>query len=235
MELNSKYIKLKSEVGSNHYALQDEYTQSKEKPLIEIDDFVLELSKDDIKNDYSVKLPSEYYELLEFCGSSFCWNFRSEEGDFLYGGYNTNGLWESLTLDSDFWKLDFSLGSSDTVPEDLKHFEKLNWFEKQAWGDDERFGCFIREKGVFPPKMAFFDRNWYVELTLSLDEYIDAMFASCAVKGWQYFYIDWNQEIPHKENALRDMELAIKYLPELFPARDFTYHKNKLKEVKQIL
>lgn len=61
------------------------------------------------------------------------------------------------------------------------------------------------------------------------------MFQSCAINGWQYFYINWQQEIPHKNKAIEDMEKAVKYLPRLFPEIDFSYHKEKLEEIKKIV
>ncbi len=33
---------------------------------------------------------------------------------------------------------------------ELDFLKKLNWFEKQPWGDDGRYSCFFREKGTFP-------------------------------------------------------------------------------------
>ena len=86
-----------------------------------------------------------------------------------------------------------------------------------------------------PESLKHFEKlNWYTVINLSLEEYFDAMFASCAVCGWQYFYIDYNQDIPHLDKALKDMEVAVKFLPKLFPEKDFSYHSSKLQELKRI-
>ena len=191
---------------------------------------VLDMAVEAIAEDYGVTLAGDDTDYINFAGASLVWHVADEE--FLYGGFKINGLWESLVVPSQFWKVDFSLPPDVEVPEHLAHFEKLGWFEKQAWGDDERFGCFIREPGTFPPHIAFFDRNWYVPMELSLPEYFEAMFASCAVKGWQYFYIDITKDTPHLDAALEDMERAVRLLPAIFGARDFSYHAERLRQVK---
>lgn len=194
------------------------------------EDGVLEMVVEDIQREYGVTLSGVDTDYIDFDGASLMWHVADEE--FLYGGFKINGLWESLVVPSQFWKVDFSLPPDVEVPEHLKHFEKLGWFEKQAWGDDERIGCFIRKPGTFPPQIAFFDRNWYVSTTLSLEEYFEAMFASCAVKGWQYFYIEITEDMPHLGVALEDMERAVRLLPTIFGERDFSYHAERLRQVK---
>ncbi len=198
--------------------------------FLELSDSAINRAVKRIEKYAGIVLAPEFYKLNLFSGYKICWHYEKDE--FIYGGFRINGISEALALKSEFWKVDFSLASDQEVPEELKHFEKLNWFEKQAWGDDWRFGCFIRDKGVFPPQIAFFDRNWYVPMPLSLEEYFDAMFASCAVKGWQYFYVDIDNDFPHLEKALEDMEKAIRLLPKIFPNMDFSYHINKLDLVK---
>ncbi len=191
---------------------------------------VLEMVVEDIARDCGVTLSGGDTDYIDFDGASLMWHVADDE--FLYGGFKINGLWESLAVPSQFWKVDFSLPPDVEVPENLAHFEKLGWFEQQAWGDDWRFGCFVRKPGTFPPHIAFFDRNWYVPMEFSLSQYYDAMFASCAVKGWQYFYIDIAKDMPHVEAALEDMERAVRLLPTIFPERDFSYHAERLRQVK---
>jgi len=231
MELVKKYNDFFN-VISNNVILSDDYVKNKWKKPKTLDENVLNMVLEDIEDDYEYVLKESEKELILFASSSLAWTNSNES--FIYGGFKINGLWEALVVKSSFWKIDFSLAPDAEVPEELKHFEQLNWFEQQAWADDWRYGCFIREKGVFPPKIAFFDKNWYTPMGLDLEGYFDAMFASCAVQGWQYFYIDYNQEIPHLEKAVEDMERAVKLLPKLFPDMDFSYHAQKLEELKQI-
>jgi hypothetical protein len=230
MNLLDSYKQFKSDIENKK--LFDDYAKSKWNDPKELSQDVIEMASEDIEDDFNVTLYEEQIKFILFSSSSIAWQDRNENS--IYGGFLINGLWESLVLESEFWKIDFSLAPDAEIPDKLKHFEKLNWFEKQSWGDDWRYGCFIREKGVFPPKIAFFDKNWFTPMDLSLDEYFDAMFASCAVCGWQYFYIDYNQELPHLNKAIEDMENAVNLLPKLFPDKDFSYHENKLNELKKI-
>ncbi|PKV49128.1 hypothetical protein ATE84_1145 [Aquimarina sp. MAR_2010_214] len=208
-----------------------EINEAEWKDFLELSNSSIQWIIEDLANIGKITMEPKYYSVMNFSSLSIKWKSKSQNY-FLYGGFHINGIFEALSNPSTFWKIDFSLPSDAAVPDNLKHFEKLNWFEKQAWGDDWRYGCFVRGVNKFPPKIAFFDRNWYTLLNLSFEDYLEAMIVSCAVKGWQYFYIDWNQEILHKSIALEDMELAVKALPELFPKQDFTYHIDKLNEVK---
>ena len=210
-----------------------EINEAEWKDFLQLSNLSVQWAIEDLATIGKITVEPKYSSVIKFSGLTIKWKSKSQNY-FLYGGLIINGIFEALSNPSTFWKIDFSLPPDVKVPDNLKHFEKLNWFEKQAWGDDWRYGCFIRGEKKFPPKIAFFDRNWYTILNMSFQEYFDAMIASSAVKGWQYFYIDWNQEIPHKIIALEDMELAVKALPELFPKQDFTYHINKLNEIKGI-
>ncbi len=232
MNILKKYQDFKDEILShpelNQHNKGSEHKWNEPKRLA--GEEVMEMLLEDLELDFDIKLDESEQKYILFAGSSLVWHHTDNE--FIYGGFKINGLWESLVLQSDFWKIDFSLAPDQKVPDDLKHFKKLNWFERQAWGDDERFGCFIREKGVFPPKIVFFDKNWYTEMDLSLEDYFEAMFATCAVKGWQYFYIDLDNNIPHLDKALEDMEKAVRLLPKIFPKRNFEYHRKQLIEIK---
>lgn len=206
--------------------------ESHHEKLTPMSPFMVKIQTDIVKEKLDIEVDESILKYYSQNSLQIAWT--STGNTFIYGGFKFKDFLMSLSKDSSFWKIDFSLSPDAEVPEKLKHFEKLNWFDKQAWGDDWRYGCFIREKGIFPPKIAFFDKNWYTPMAISLDEYFDAMFASCAVCGWQYFYIDYNQDIPHLKKALEDMENAVKQLPILFPNMDFTFHTDKLIELKKI-
>lgn len=226
-EIIEHIIKFREEVKTNPNL---EINEEDWDNFLNLSDSSIQLFINDLEKIGKITVEPKYSHILKLSGFSIKWKAKSQNY-FLYGGFLINGIYEALANPSIFWKIDFSLPNDAIVPDNLKHFEKLNWFEKQAWGDDWRYGCFVRGAKKFPPKIAFFDKNWYTLMDLSFEDYFNAMIESCAVKGWQYFYIDWNQEIPHKKIALEDMELAVKALPELFPKQDFTYHINKLKEI----
>ena len=136
---------------------------------------------------------------------------------------------DSLTEKSDFWKGAFSLPPDKEVPEELKHFEKLGWFERQVW-DDGRRGCFIKQEGKFPPPIVFYNFDHYVEMKMSFDEYLTTMFDMYAVKGWQFFYVDIDENFSKLDLALEDMRIASEQLPLLFPNKDWSFHINKYQE-----
>ena len=118
--------------------------------------------------------------------------------------------------------------------------KKLNWFEKQSWSDDGKFGCFLRQPGDFPLPIYFYDSGAYFSMPLSLEAYFDAMIDSCAVRGWQYFYIDIPEQFPefrevNKHKVLAEMELTLNLLPNLFQNKDFSYHMNRFEGFKNII
>jgi len=199
--------------------------------IIDISDSSMGWTLEDLKTIANLEMEKKDAPILKLSGMKLIWESNTDDYT-IYGGFYFNGIFEALANPSTFWKIDFSLSNDVPVPEHLKHFETLNWFEKQGRSDDWRYSCFKRETKKFPPKIVFFDKNWYCSINLSIEEYFEAMISSCAVKGWQYFFIDWNQNIPHKSIALDDMEIAIRVLPELFPEKDFSYHINIYNQVK---
>ena len=169
-----------------------------------------------------------------------CWSYTNEYNEFIYGGFSFNGISEALAQPSDFWDVINSLNRHEPSEEELEFLKKLNWFEKQAWGDDGKFGCFLREPGDFPPQIYFYDSGAYFPMNTTLEEYFDAMIDSCAVRGWQYFYLDFPDEFPelretNKEKVLAELSRTITVLPRLFPDKDFSYHKEKFKEIESKL
>lgn len=80
----------------------------------------------------------------------------------------------------------------------------------------------------------------YFPMDLNLEEYFKAMIDSCAVRGWQYFYIDIPRNFPslvriNRNIVLKDAELAVELLPKLFPDKDFSYHIGKLDYIRERL
>jgi len=200
--------------------------------LKEETDFIFELKKISIKDSF--------YDFFNISRLESCWSYTNENNEFIYGGFSFNGISEALAQASDFWDVFNSLNRHDPSEEELEFLKKLNWFEKQAWGDDGKFGCFLREPGYFPSKIYFYDNGAYFPMNTSLEEYFDAMIASCAVRGWQYFYIDFPDEFPelrevNKEKVLAELVRTITVLPRLFPDKDFSYHQKRFREIESKL
>ena len=63
------------------------------------------------------------------------------------------------------------------------------------------------------------------------------MIASCAVRGWQYFYIDFPDKFPelrevNKEKVLAELTRTVTVLPRLFPDKNFSYHQERFREIE---
>ena len=191
-------------------------------------------------DNWNITIKEEDLEYFNLSGVSICWSNTHDEDEFIYGGFQFNDFSEALIQDSDFWDTFNSINKHQPDDKELEFLQKLNWFEKQPWGDDGRFGCFLREAGDFPPKIYFYDNSAYYPMKLTIEEYFDAMVASCAVRGWQYFYIDIPEKFPeferiNKSIVLKDLELAVELLPKLFPDRDFSYHIGRMDYVREKL
>jgi hypothetical protein len=190
-----------------------------------------------ISKHKGIEISNDFHYFFNISDLSGCWSFTNKNNDFIYGGFLFNGLSESLAQDSDFWDVYNSINKHEPSERESGFLKKLNWFEKQAWGDDGKFGCFLREPGNFPLKIYFYDSGAYFPMITSLEEYFDAMISSCAVRGWQYFYINFPDEFPNlkevnKEKILKELELTVKLLPILFPDRDFSFHQKRYEEIE---
>ncbi len=208
--------------------------KSVKKEVFEVDTFFSQMQIESMKNHLGAEIDTDSAVIKYYPQSNLELSYWGITDDFIYGGFQIFDWWLFLCTESEFWKIDFSLGPGEEIPQHLKNFENLCSFEKQSWRDDWRYGCFYREERVFPPKIALFDKNWFTIMNLSFEEYFESMINSGAVMGWQYFYIDFNQEIPHLKRAINDMETAVKNLPKLFPEKDFSFHIERLKELKSI-
>ena len=217
--------------------IDEEITSSK---VIVSSDFFIDNQIKSIYMNKGIKIGDNYRYFFSISDLSSCWCYTNENNEFIYGGFWFNGLSEALAQTSKFWDVFNSLNRYRPSEEELAFLKKLNWFEKQAWGDDGKFGCFLREPGDFPPKIYFYDSGAYFPMNTSLEEYFDAMIASCAVRGWQYFYIVFPDEFPelrevNKEKVLAELTRTITVLPRLFPDKDFSYHEKRFYEIKEKL
>lgn len=210
------------------------------KEVMELPQFYLEKQSDFINKHKNISINNRYNCVFNISRLSACWNYANDKNEFIYGGFMFNGLSEALAQDSDFWDVYNSLNRYDPIREELDFLKKLNWFEKQTWGDDGKFGCFLREPGDFPSPIYFYDSGAYFPIRLSLEEYFEAMISSCAVRGWQYFYIDFPEQFPelkevNKAKVLAELERTVTVLPALFPERDFSAHQKRFAEIKEKL
>ena len=204
-------------------------------------DFFIDNQIKSIYVNKGINIGDNYRYFFAISDISSCWSYTNKYNEFIYGGCCFNGLSEALAQRSEFWDVFNSLNCHDPSEEELVFLKKLNWFEKQSRGDgDGKFGCFLREPGEFPPKIYFYDSGAYFPMNTTLEEYFDAMIDSCAVRGWQYFYIDFPDTFPelrevNKEKILVELVRTVTVLPKLFPDKYFSYHQERFKEIEKKL
>ncbi len=238
MSIKNTIIELDEMISNNS---KIEYVVEKsEMDVFDFPDSMLQIDKNLIEESNNIVIEPKYMDYLKIAGCSSCWNYTNADNQFIYGGFSFHGCIEALMQESRFWKIYNPINGQKLDDKELKFLEKLNWFEKQAWGDDGKYSCFLREKEEFPPKLYFYDSGAYFPMTISFEEYFDAMKASCAVRGWQYFYIDIPETFPdfeevNKNVVLADLEFILEMLPKLFPDKDFSYHTGRMDYIRKRL
>ena len=165
-------------------------------------------------------------------GISMSWKSKLSLGDIvLKGGFEFNGISDALLFPSDFWKGGVSLTPDAEIPNEYKKLERLGWFQKNPIGLASRTGCFIKQEGQFPFPIAFYSTGgWHTQLGFGYEKYLELLFENYGFLGWQFFYIDINDDIPGLDVTLEEMRVAVKTMPLLFPNKDWSYHKNKYAE-----
>ncbi len=116
--------------------------------------------------------------------------------EFLWGGFKILNIFESLGGPSHFWDIynnDDRFWNNNAQPESEAIWQdflpKLNYFHKSGHGDDGTFGCILREEGVYPCPIYFYDSGIWFEMEMGMEEYYNKMIECKAVYYWQYFYI----------------------------------------------
>lgn len=153
-----------------------------------------------------IRVPKEDWKYEDLGSLCLDWDSSASEPDesYLWGGFRFHNFSSALESPSYFWKSwndDTRFWKNNPQPEAeaiWKDFlPKLNHFHKSGHGDDGTFGCILREEGVYPCPVYFYDSGIWFRMNMTLKEYYNAMIACKAVYCWQYFYID-TQEIVTK-------------------------------------
>ena len=186
--------------------------------------------RNSFKKSYDYLLEDGDFFYFQFASLTLDWEYTAAPYKFVTGGFTFNGMIDALTFYSDFWKGAFSLAPDAVVPDHLKKFEQLGWFERQ-YRDDKRIGCFVKQPGVFPPQIAFYNRGWFQITDWTFEEYLEKMLRMYAVKGWQFFFIDFDKAMPYWQEALDDMKNAAELMPEIFEDEDWAWHQLHYEEV----
>jgi len=186
--------------------------------------------KNTFEEDYNYLLHEKDFFFFQFASLTLDWEYTAAPYKFITGGFTFNGMIDALTFYSDFWKGAFSLAPDAVVPDHLKKFEQLGWFERQ-YRDDKRIGCFVKQPGIFPPQIAFYNRGWFQITDWTFEEYLEKMLRMYAVKGWQFFFIDFDKAMPYWQEALDDMKNAAELMPEIFEDEDWAWLQLHYEEV----
>lgn len=199
-----------------------------------------------------IEIPKEDYQYDSIGSLTLDWDSASSHSDeeYIWGGFQLLSLIESLGSHSNFWDIynnDNRFWENNPQPEEEAMWKdflpKLNYFQKSGHGDDGTFGCILREEGIYPCPIYFFDSGIWFKMNMSLDEYYDTMITCKAVYYWQYFYID-TDEIVNKLGDFKPVfiEYGEKYLEGPHPFSDkfkdgtFTYSaEGVLHQMKNII
>lgn len=199
-----------------------------------------------------LEIPKEDYQYDSIGSLTLDWSASANQSDeeYIWGGFRLLSIIESLGVHSHFWDIhnnDPRFWENNPQPEAeaiWKDFlPKLNYFQRSGHGEDGTFGCILREEGIYPCPVYFFDSGIWFKMDMSLEEYYDTMIASKAVYYWQYFYID-TQEIVKKLGNYKPVfiEAGAKYVEGPHPFSDkfkdgtFTYSaEGVLHQMKNII
>ncbi|HMJ47188.1 MAG TPA: hypothetical protein VK498_07640 [Ferruginibacter sp.] len=158
------------------------------------------------KERMKVEIPEKDYQYDTIGSLILDWVATTNEPDeeYVWGGFRILSLIESLGVPSHFWdnyNNDSRFWKNNPQPEAEaiweKFLPKLNYFHKSGHGDDGTFGCILREEGVYPCPIYFYDSGIWFKMDMTLEEYYNTMISCKAVYYWQYFYID-TEEIVKK-------------------------------------
>lgn len=153
-----------------------------------------------------LEIPIKDYQYDSIGSLTLDWSSTINEPDeeYIWGGFQLLSLIEALGVNSHFWDIynnDSRFWENNPQPEAeavwREFLPKLNYFHKSGHGDDGTYGCILREEGVYPCPIYFFDSGIWFKMDMTLEKYYNTMIACKAVYYWQYFYID-TQEIVKK-------------------------------------
>jgi hypothetical protein len=205
-----------------------------------------------IKEQFGVDLSKDE---LQIEGFQIKWkkpNFKDFLGN-VYGGFSLS-IYNGLYAPQKEWLNENPLNHPQELVDNLYSF---NDSEVQLHTPQKGRGCFYREHGKWPLDIYFFDKGVRIKMDMSLENYIQALIDSCAVGYWQYFYVDIDEIIKqNRELTLRDatfynepdkrdldspklkyllyeLDILATNLPILFPEKDFSYHQNRLSQIKE--
>ena len=206
---------------------------------------------DEVYAALKVNVPEADYQYEDLGALSLDWDAVTDQPDeeYLWGGFQLHTFSAALSSRSNFWNRYNSqrFWKNNPQPEAEAVWEtflpKLNYINGSGHGSDGTFGCILREEGIYPCPVYFYDSGIWFKMDLNLEEYYNAMLNCKAVYYWQYFYIA-TEEIVQKLGNFKPVfiEYDEKYLEGPHPFGDkfrdgtFTYSaEGVLHQMKNII
>lgn len=231
-----------------------------EEPLFpqefNLSDRLLQKYQRKIMDEAGIEFDNDGIRILGLTSLSIKWNnkFTPKIKENINGG-TCFLIYNALCGIQDEWLKENPLNHPQKLVENLYPF---NNSEIRRHISQRGRGCFYRENGKWPLDIYFFDEGIRIKMNISLEDYIQALIDSCAVSYWQYFYVDidelikQNQQMllrygilinnpiedkdldsPRLKYLIDELEIITKNLPILFPEKDFSYHKDRLEQIKE--
>ncbi len=222
---------------------------------IDMSNRILEKYQLKILEESGIEFNNDEIKLLGLTSLSIKWKNKSLNSyGNIYGGTSFS-IYGGLCSSQNEWLKENPLNHPQELVDNLYHF---NNSEIELHTPQNGRGCFYRAYGKWPLDIYFFDNGVRIKMDMYLEDYIQALIDSCAVGYWQYFYVDIDELIKqNREMRLRDgsffnrppkgrnlddprlkyllyeLEIFVANLPILFPEKDFSYHQNRLSQIKE--
>ncbi len=249
MELLEKFEQFINELKNNPLVKVREENTAKNRRLLPFRDY--KENFDEVYAALKVNVPEADYQYEDLGALSLDWDAVTDQPDeeYLWGGFQLHTFSAALSSRSNFWNRYNSqrFWKNNPQPEAEAVWEtflpKLNYINGSGHGSDGTFGCILREEGIYPCPVYFYDSGIWFKMDLSLEEYYNTMLDCKAVYYWQYFYIA-TEEIEQKLGNFKPVfiEYDEKYLEGPHPFGDkfrdgtFTYSaEGVLHQMKNII
>ena len=245
-----KFEQFINELKENPLVKVREENTAKNKRLLPFRDY--KGNFDEVYEELKVNVPETDYKYEDLGALCLDWDATTNEPDeeYLWGGFQLHTFSAALSSRSNFWKRyndSQRFWKNNPQPEAEAIWEtflpKLNYINGSGHGSDGTFGCILREEGIYPCSVYFFDSGIWFEMDMNLETYYNTMIDCKAVYYWQYFYIE-TEEIVKKLGSFKPVfiEYDEKYLEGPHPFADkfrdgtFTYSaEGILHQMKNII
>ena len=244
-----KFEQFINELKNNPLVKVREENTTKNRRLLPFRDY--KENFDEVYEELKVQVPEADYQYEDLGALSLDWDATTNEPDeeYFWGGFQLQTFSSALSSRSNFWNRYNSqrFWKNNPQPEAEAVWEtflpKLNYINGSGHGSDGTFGCILREEGIYPCSVYFFDSGIWFEMDMNLETYYNTMIDCKAVYYWQYFYIE-TEEIVKKLGSFKPVfiEYDEKYLEGPHPFADkfrdgtFTYSaEGILHQMKNII